>query len=82
MGDVISLKLKRDAKRLKAIRDELPETGALRWVARRKAQVAAAIDCGAISYEEARERYALSREELESWREYLAPDARRMPSAG
>ena len=72
MGDIISLDAHREAARLKAIRERLPENGGLRWVARRKAAVVAAIDCGAISQEEAQERYALSEEELESWRESMA----------
>ena len=71
MGDVISLELRRDAERLKEIRARLPEPDALRWIPRRKAQVLSAIDCGALSYDEARERYALSREEVDSWREML-----------
>ena len=71
MGDVISLEDYRDAARIKAIREHLPEDDGLRWIARRKAAVVAAIDCGAISFDEARERYALSEEELSCWRESI-----------
>ena len=71
MGVVISFKQRRDAARLQAIRDRLPEPGALRWIPRRKAAVVRAIDCGALTYEEARESYALSREELATWRDSL-----------
>jgi hypothetical protein len=42
-----------------------PETG--RWVARRKAQLALAIQGGLISFEEASSRYSLSLEELTEW---------------
>lgn len=72
MGDVISLDIRRAAARLKTIREHLPEPGVSRWVPRRKQAVVQAIDCGAISYEEARELYALSSEELSTWRKSLA----------
>ncbi|MEL7463281.1 MAG: DUF1153 domain-containing protein [Pseudomonadota bacterium] len=72
MGDVISLDMRRQSAQLKAIRERLPEPGGLRWVPRRKEALVKAIDCGALSMDEARERYALSAEELTSWRESLA----------
>ena len=72
MGDVINLNDRRKAASLAAIRDALPPEDTARWVAQRKAMVVVAIDCGAISTEEAGERYALSEEELSSWRESLA----------
>lgn len=72
MGEVVSLDQFRDAARLKTIRENLPEGGGLRWVVRRKAAVVAAIDCGAITRAEAKARYALSDEELDSWRAAVA----------
>ncbi|WP_159874374.1 DUF1153 domain-containing protein [Novosphingobium sp. 9U] len=44
----------------------LPDTS--RWVAKRKADVVAAIERGAISMNDACERYQLSHHELTSWR--------------
>lgn len=48
-------------------RDNLPPGGKLRWVARRKAQVVAAIDGGLLTVPEACARYNLSLEELSMW---------------
>jgi hypothetical protein len=45
----------------------LPPAGTRRWVARRKAAVVAAVQCGLITREEACRRYELSEEELSSW---------------
>lgn len=46
---------------------ELPEPETKRWVPRRKAQVVAAVRSGALSLDEACERYALTVEEFLSW---------------
>ena len=72
MGEVISLDMRRHSAHMQAIRERLPEPGGLRWVPRRKQALLKAIDCGALSMAEARDRYALSAEELTSWRESLA----------
>lgn len=53
-------------------RADLPPPGVRRWVPRRKARVVAAVEGGLISRQEACERYALSDEELESWKACLA----------
>lgn len=47
---------------------DLPPMGTTRWVARRKAQVVAAVRGGLLSLEQASERYALTAEEFMSWR--------------
>lgn len=46
---------------------DLPATDTRRWVARRKAEVVAAIHGGLLGRAEARERYRLSEEELRLW---------------
>lgn len=46
---------------------ELPLPDTRRWVARRKAQVVAAVRAGRLTHEEACARYGLSPEELASW---------------
>jgi len=51
--------------------DELPPPGITRWVIRRKAQVVAAVQAGALSLEEVCERYAVSVEEFRSWQRTL-----------
>ena len=48
-------------------RSNLPPRNTLRWVARRKAEVVAAVNGGILSIEEACERYALTEEEFASW---------------
>lgn len=48
--------------------DTLPPPDTRRWVARRKAEVVAAVNGGLLSEREALKRYALSIEEFESWR--------------
>lgn len=48
---------------------DLPPMGTTRWVARRKAQVVAAVRGGLLSLEQAGERYALTAEEFMSWRD-------------
>ena len=47
--------------------ETLPERGTTRWVARRKAEVVAAIERDLISVPEACDRYELSLEELVTW---------------
>ena len=47
---------------------DLPPQGTTRWVARRKAQVVAAVRGGLLSLEQASERYELTAEEFMSWR--------------
>jgi hypothetical protein len=47
---------------------DLPPMGTTRWVARRKAQVVAAVRGGLLSLEQASERYALTAEEFMAWR--------------
>ncbi|WP_192648767.1 DUF1153 domain-containing protein [Sphingopyxis sp. OAS728] len=51
---------------------DLPATSTTHWVARRKADVLAAIDGGLLDLEDACRRYQLSQEELDSWRRSLA----------
>ena len=48
--------------------DDLPAPQVRRWVARRKAEVVAAVDAGLLSADEACGRYGLSIEELAGWR--------------
>jgi hypothetical protein len=50
---------------------DLPVAGRLRWCARRKAEVVAAIEGGLLSRESACARYALSLDELLSWQRAL-----------
>lgn len=47
---------------------DLPPMGTTRWVARRKAQVVAAVRGGLLTLDQASERYALTAEEFLSWR--------------
>jgi transposase len=49
-------------------RADLPARDTSRWIARRKAEVVAAVDGGLLSISEACERYQLSLEEFASWR--------------
>src|SRR3546814_17923950 len=51
--------------------DDLPSSSTTYWTSRRKAEVLAAIDGGLMDFEEACERYRLSREELAAWRRML-----------
>lgn len=53
-------------------RADLPDPGTRRWVVSRKAAVVHAVDAGLLSSKEAMERYALSEEELDSWRRAVA----------
>lgn len=52
----------------KMTRSDLPAPTTTRWVASRKAAVVKAVSHGLLSVEEAIRTYALSEEELESWR--------------
>lgn len=72
MGEVVPLSEKRSDATLSAVRAALPPANTARWVAHRKAAVVKAIECGALTEEEAARRYALSAEELASWRDSLA----------
>ena len=47
--------------------DDLPNPNTRRWVARRKAEVVAAVRGGLLSLEDACQRYTLSVEEFLSW---------------
>lgn len=47
--------------------DTIPPADTTRWVARRKAEVVAAVNGGLLSVDEAMTRYGLSLEEFESW---------------
>ena len=50
----------------------LPPAGRIRWVARRKAELIAAVSGGLITMEEACRRYAISTEEFTDWeRRYM-----------
>jgi hypothetical protein len=50
---------------------ELPPADTERWVARRKAQVVAAVQAGLITLDEALARYRLSLEEFTGWQRAL-----------
>jgi Protein of unknown function (DUF1153) len=63
----------------------LPPANTVRWVARRKAEVVAAVHAGALSMMEACLRYRLSPEEFREWeRHYKAGgyEDRRAPARG
>ena len=47
--------------------ETLPSRGTVRWVARRKAQVVAAVKGGLLSLDEVCDRYAITIEEYASW---------------
>jgi uncharacterized protein DUF1153 len=51
--------------------DALPPANTRRWVIRRKAEVVAAVRSGAISLEDACDRYKLSMEEFLSWQRLI-----------
>ena len=53
-------------------RADLPAPGTRRWVASRKAAVVHAVDAGLITAQDALETWALSPEELDSWRAAVA----------
>jgi hypothetical protein len=48
--------------------ESLPPAATRRWVARRKAEVVAAVDTGLITLDEACARYSLSPEEFADWK--------------
>ena len=50
---------------------DLPPPETRRWVARRKAQVVAAVQPGVLSLEEACRRYTLSAEEFAAWEQAI-----------
>lgn len=50
---------------------DLPPPETRRWVARRKAQVVAAVRAGTLSLEEACTRYKLSAEEFAAWEQAI-----------
>ena len=50
---------------------DLPPPETRRWVARRKAQVVAAVHAGVLELEEACRRYTLSAEEFASWEQAI-----------
>lgn len=56
------------------IRADLPPADTSRWVARRKAEVVAAVNGGLLSVGEACDRYQLSLEELVSWQRAVDRD--------
>ena len=53
---------------------DLPPADTKRWVARRKAAVIAGLRAGAITTEQAYQRYALSEEELLGWQHAFEAD--------
>ena len=50
---------------------ELPALNTRRWTIRRKAAVLQAVRSGALTLEQARERYAISVEEIRAWERQL-----------
>ena len=51
--------------------DDLPPPNTQRWVARRKAEVVAAVRAGLLTLEEACTRYSLSSEEFTTWEQAI-----------
>jgi Protein of unknown function (DUF1153) len=51
--------------------DDLPPPDTERWVARRKAEVVAAVRAGLLTLEEACTRYSLSSEEFTTWEQAI-----------
>ncbi len=51
--------------------DDLPPPETRRWVARRKLQVVAAVQTGALSLDDACNRYSLSAEEFAAWEQAI-----------
>jgi len=70
-GTAASAKKRRRGKLADGDADELPPKGTTRWVIRRKAQVVAAVESGKITLEDVCERYEVSVEEFEAWRDAL-----------
>jgi hypothetical protein len=58
----------------KAALAQLPNSNAVHWVARRKAQVVRAVRKGWLSLDEARRRYRLSFEEFLEWQRAFSRD--------
>ena len=56
----------------RAVAVSLPAQNGTRWRARHKAEVVRAVFEGVLSFDQARERYALSMEEFLSWQELVA----------
>src|SRR3954452_22071669 len=52
----------------RSVDDNLPSPRPKRWVAGRKAEVLAAVDCGLLSIVEACDRYGISLDEFLSWK--------------
>lgn len=50
---------------------DLPPSSTRRWVARRKAEVVAAVDGGLLTLAEACDRYELTIEEFASWQRFV-----------
>ena len=50
---------------------DLPPPGTRRWVPRHKAAVVAAVEAGVLTMKDAEQRYLLSEEELELWRDTI-----------
>lgn len=69
MQKVVSFQSSFDERRRNSLLADLPPTGTERWVASRKAKVVVAVNAGALSAQEACERYGLSEEELTIWLE-------------
>jgi hypothetical protein len=57
--------------------DDLPPAQGARWVARRKAELVAAVRGGLITLDEACRRYRLSEEEFRRWRDIYAREGTR-----
>ena len=55
-------------------RRDLPSPKTSRWVARRKAEVVAAVNGGMLTIEEACDRYGLTLEEFASWQRAVERD--------
>lgn len=55
-------------------KDQLPANSRIRWVARRKAEVVAAVNGGLLSVAAACARYNLSPEELASWQKHYGQE--------
>ena len=57
---------------------DLPPPETRRWVARRKAQIVAAVQAGVLDLDEACRRYSLSAEEYTSWEQAILRHALRV----
>jgi len=57
--------------------DHLPARDTRRWVPRRKADVVAAVERGVLTANDACERYNLTMEEFESWKQLLRRHGRK-----